>query len=354
MQLARRLAALAAATLVSAAAAAQEPAWGPEAAGLRASISMGVAELRIGELFVIRVRFKNVSDRPTSLHDQDYHAGADLVIRDEKGEPVLCMKACVDYMMPPPKTFFHALKPGETFSVEVRGRVRYQFVDAARRPANDADREIYVDFSDETFGPVHGGKFTAALRYAVDEKSAELGRKLGFDPVWTGEVTSDKIEFSIRAMTREELDRNLTRLEGGSAAEKLEAAEVAGANADLKASRALMAMLAAGGGKDLWQVAEALGAIQDTSLVGELQEIYRRSLKEPERGPSDRPNVILNAIRGLEPDRAKLNAFLVEVLKSDAPVAVRTFAMNGLSLERDAEALGAVVAVAKKPAPRCR
>ncbi len=333
-------------------AAAQEPPWGAEANGLRAAVTVTPAEARLGEEFVIRVSIGNVSDKPANVYFETVYRALALDIRGEKGERVPCIRGMDRYDMPMPKEFYHLLKPGETYDAEVRGRARFNFTPAAKRPANDADRELRIDFRDVISDAIRPGKFTVALRLVVDAKRAEEGKKLGIDPVWTGELASNAAAFTFRPMTRAELDANAARIGAGTDRERREAIAVAAANADRGAVRVLLATVAKGEGPDLRPAADALVAIQDTSVLPELITLYRASLAHPRKDAGALPAVLVPAIRSLEPDHAKVVAFIIDVLKSDAPVEARSAAIWALWNERSPEFLAAVVDLAKKQEPR--
>jgi hypothetical protein len=339
--------------LLSSVATAKEPPWGPEVNGLRAAVTIDPAEVRIGEEFVVRISIRNVSDKPTNLRFETVYRALTLVIRNEKGDQVRCIAGSTKYNMPMPKEYYHLVKPGETYDVEVRGRTRFNFTPAAKLPANGADREIRFDFDrrDVMTDAIRPGKFTVALRLVVGDEQVGQGKAFGIEPVWTGELASNVAEFSVRPMTRKDLDVNAAIIGAGTVDERREAIAVAAANADRGSVKALMGVLAQG--EDLLREAvDALAAAQDTSVLPELMALYRKSLAEPKRDPGPWPAAIIGAIRHLEPDRAKVVAFIIEVLKSDAPVEARSAAIWSLWGEKAPEFVAAIIDLAKKPEPR--
>lgn len=347
----KTLAVVTTAMLFSAAATAQEPPWGPEANGLRAAVTIRPAEVRIGEEFVVRISIRNVSDKPTNVRFETVYCALTLVIRNEKGDQVRCIAGPTRYNMPMPKEYYHLVKPGETYDTEVRGRTRFNFTPAAKLPANDADREIRFDLRDVMTDAIRPGKFTVALRLVVGDKQVDQGKAFGIEPVWTGELASNVAEFSVRPMARKDLDVNAVLIGAGTVDERREAIAVAAANADRGSVKVLMGVLAQGEGL-LREAADALAAAQDTSVLPELMALYRKSLAEPKRDPGPWPAAIIMAIRQIEPDRAKVVAFIIEVLKSNAPAEARSAAIWSLWGEKGPEFAAAIVDLAKKPEPR--
>jgi len=330
---------------------AEEKRWGPEAGGLRASIEIEPGELRVGDPFVIRVKIRNVSDQATYLYYPEVYPAENLVVQNEKGE-VLKMQKTARYEMPDPKRSFRLIQAGEAFAAEIKGRVAFKFVRAADLPEKAEDRPILTDFHDVACEIARPGRFTAALQLVAEPKLEAQGKRLGPEPVWTGTLHSNTVEFSVRTMSREEMDRVIARLRTGTPDQKQEAIEVIKANGDRAAVRDLMKIFAAGIGPHLRAASDALVAIQDPSILPDLRDLFTLSVKYPARDAGESQSAILLTIRGLEADRQKVNAFFVEVLASEASVEARCTAAWELAMGKDPKVLPALIEAARKREPR--
>jgi HEAT repeat protein len=330
---------------------AEENPWGKESNGVRCALALPVPELRVGDAFSFDVRLRNVSDEPLQVYYPSVFPALNLVIRDEKGEVVKCVRAGFDYNMPNPKDELRLIKPGEVFSAKIAGRVAYVFKRAADLKGDAGERPVTLDFHDVMCELARLGRFTASLRLAADEKTVAMGKGVE-GKIWTGDLTSNVVEFSVRPMTRAELDGFVEVLKAGDDARKREAIDVLAANCDRKAVSALMAILSAGAEPNLRAASDALVRIQDASILPDLLALYRMSVKYPKRDAGGAQSILLLTVMGLEADRAKLNDLLVEVLKSDASVEARSTAAWQLAMTRDAKTTSALIDAAKKPEPR--
>ena len=330
---------------------AAEKGWGEEVNGLRCAIEIKPTEIRTGDPFVISVRIRNVSDAPTTVYYQDLYVAQNLLLRNEKGEAVKSQQTAV-YNWPHPKTFFRPLKAGETFAAEIKGRAALKFLKAADVPANRSDRPVMLDFRDVACDVDRPGPFTVALRLAADEKKAAQGKQLGFEPVWTGELVSNTLAFSVRPMTREELDRVISTIRFGKSDEKREAIKVVAANADPKAVPVLMGILSGDDRDHTPAAADALVAIQDAGVVADLLSLYRISVRYRPEESGDLQSILLRTIYGLGGNREKRAELALEVLKSDASVEARNTAAWELISQKHPEAASVLIELARKPEPR--
>jgi len=335
------------------ASAGEKTQWGKEVNGLRCAIAMSPTALRVGDPFVIDVKVQNASDKPVRLYYPSVYLAQQLVIRNEKGDIVRCRQTAV-YGPPDRRTFFRPIKPGETFRTQIKGRIRFKFIRAADLPAKGAKREILFDCRDTAHDIARPGKFTARLRLTADEKALALAKRLGIGPVWTGALDSDPLAFSVRRMTREELDKIMETLRTGVKEGGREAIQVLAANADRQAVPALMEILTKGPGPLAVPAADALGAIQDTSVVPDLLALYKLLSKHRRDDPERFQPILLRTISALTPDPRKRADLFVEILASDASVEARSYAASGLAFLKHPQRLTALVEAAKDGDPRMR
>lgn len=330
---------------------AEEKRWGEEVNGLRCAIEIKPTEIRTGDTFVISVKIKNVSDAATTVYYQDLYVAQNLVMRNENGELVKSRQTTM-YEWPHLKTFFRPLKAGETFEAEIKGRAAFKFLKAADVPAKRSDRPVLLDFHGVPCDIDRPGQFTVALQLTADEKKADQGKQFGFEPVWTGELTSNTLAFSVRRMRRDELDRAISTIRFGKSEEKREAIKVVAANADRKAVPVLMGILTAQDRAKARAAGDALITIQDTSVVADLLSLYRLSVRYPQTDAGEIQSILLRTVQRLEGDAKKRGDLALEVLKSDASVGARSAAAWELISQKHPEAASVLIELAKKHEPR--
>jgi len=328
--------------------------WGKAVNGLRAGIAITPSALRVGDPFVIDIKVENVSDKATHLYYVSLYPAKRLVIRNERGEICKCQETVLRYHWPHPKTFYHLIKPGGVFRAQIKGRIACKFVWAADLPAKGADRPILICSQDAAHDIGKPGKFTARLHLAADEKIVAQGKEFGLEPVWTGELDSNTVAFSVRRMTREELDKVIQSLRAGTEEKQKEAIKVVGANADRHAVPALMEILTKGPGPLARPAANALVGIQDTSVIPDLLALYKLLARYRRDDPHQFLPLILRTIGALEPDRRKTADLFIGILKSDAPVIARVCAAQELLHRDHPQRLAALVEAIRDKEPRLR
>jgi HEAT repeat protein len=328
-----------------------EEAWGEAVNGLRCSLGLTPATLRVGDPYVFDVRVENVSDTVTHLHFPTVYQAERLSIEDQQGGVVKRRQTC-RYNMPHPKTFFHLIKPGERFTVQIKGRVAWKWVRAADLPADPADREFVLESHDMAHEIGRLGEFTAHIHLAADGKTVEQGKRYGIEPVWTGTMNSNAVAFNVRRLSRKDLDAAILAVRNGTVKEQAEAIEVLAANADRQAVPVLMGALAKGPGPLQRAAADALSRIQDRSAVPGLLGLYRRFAGRSDRGSGELKQCLLLAWSALEPDEQKRAALLVEVLESDAAVEARSHAAWSLVHLKHPRRIPALLAAARGEDPR--
>jgi HEAT repeat protein len=312
---------------------------------------MKPTELRIGDPFVVTVEIANVSDKAVTFFYQDLYQAMKLEIRSDAGK-VVKSQMLVVYDWPNPKRFYRRIEPGKTFTAEMKGRAKVQFATAADLAKDPATRAVMIDFHDVGFLAEGPGKFSATLHLSADEKTVEQGKHFGFDEVWTGELAGNAVAFSMRPMTREELDGFIAQVRFGKEDEQRAAIEVLSANADRNAVGALMGILTVGTEPHLRAAADALVRIHDTSVLPDLLALYRLRSKYGDERAGELQSILLNAIRGLQADQKKLGDLFIDVLKSDASVEARQTAAWNLAMSDHPQALEALIAAAKTHEPR--
>lgn len=332
-------------------AAAEEKRWGKQANGLRCSIEMTPTSLRVGDPVVLDVKIKNVSDKSITFYYRYLYQAEKLVIKNDKGEVVGSRKTAV-YNHPHPREFFSLIKPEEVFPRQIKGRAAAQFVRAKELAAKASGRPLLIDFRDIAVQIGQAGRFTVSLRLAADEKTVEMGTNYGFANIWTGELVSNEVEFSIRPMQRKELNKVIRQLRTGDSDAKGEAIEILKANCDEQAVDALMGEFHSGGNLHLRAVSDALVRIQDTSVLPDLLDMYRLSVRYGGERAGERQLIILLTVRGLEADEEKMDKLLMDVVRSGASVEARAYAARTLGWRKSAEVLAVLVEAAKKPEPR--
>jgi len=324
--------------------------WGKESNGLQCSIGIEPAELRVGDSLVITVEIKNVSAEDLCLHYQDLYQAGKLSIKNERGDTVASMQTVV-YGWPHPKEFFHVIKADQTFTEQIKGRVEMKFIRAQDAPADVTAHPLQIDFHDVAQQIEQPGRFTATLRLTADEKTVTTGTSFGFSQIWTGQLLSNEIEFSVRRMRRDELDKVIAQLRTGNDEEKAEAIEVIKANKDRQAVRELMSLLTSRKGP-LRAVSDTLVRIQDTSILPDLLDLYRISARYGTNGRGEFQRTLLQTISGLEADRRKIDALFIEIVKSDALVDARQYAASHLGSRDDPQVVAALFEAAGREPPQ--
>jgi HEAT repeat protein len=324
--------------------------WGKEAGGLQCSIGIEPAKLRVGDSLVIKVEIKNVSAEDLCLHYQNLYQAGKLIIKNEQGETVASMQT-VRYNWPHPKEFYHLVKAGQTFTEQMKGRVEAKFVRATDAPDKATAHPLQIDFHDIAQQIEQPGRFMATLRLTADEKTVTRGKTFGFDQIWTGTLVSNEIEFSVRRMRRDEVDKVIAQLRTGGDEEKAEAIEVIKANKDRKAVRELMSLLTSRKGP-LRAVSDTLVRIQDTSILPDLLGLYRVSARYGTNGRGEFQRTLLQTISGLEPDRQKIDELFIEVVKSGALVDARQYAASHLGSRDDPQVVAALFEAAGREPPQ--
>jgi len=323
-----------------------EEAWGKAVNGLRCSIAMTPAELRVGDTCVIDVKVENVSDKVTHVYYMTIYQATPLVIADSEGKAVKSRQTG-DYGWPHPKEFFHLIKPGDTFATQIKGRVSVKWARAGELPADPAKRDVALLSQDMAYGLGRPGKFTAQLHLIADDRRVAEGKRYGIDPVWTGEMHSNTVAFSVRHMTREELDGFIETLRTGAEEQRREAIRVLAAHGDRQAVPALLDILNKGPGPLQRPVADALGGIQDTSVVPDLLAFYKRFADRGDRASGEFKQCVLQAWSVLEPDKQKRAELFVGVLKSDAAVESRKYAAWNLVYLKHPQRIPTLLAAAR-------
>ena len=320
--------------------------WGKTVNGLRCSLAMTPAELRVGDTCVIKLTVENVSDKATHVYYRTVYLATALVIANAQGEAVKSRQTAT-YNWPHPKEFFHPIEPGKSYTTQIKGRVACKWLRAADLPADPAERALILDTGDMAHAIDRPGKFTAHIHLAADAKTVAEGKRYGVEPVWTGELDSNVVAFSVRRMSREELDGLIAKLRTGTEEEQREAIQVLAANADRQAAPALLAILRKGPGPLERAAADALGAIQQTSVVPGLLALYKRFADRGDRTSGEFKQCVLQAIQALTPDRERLADLFVSILKSDAATETRSYAAWQLPWLKHRERIPALLAAAK-------
>jgi HEAT repeat protein len=220
-------------------------------------------------------------------------------------------------------------------------------VRAADVPADPADRELLLNSGDTAHEIGRPGSFTAHVHLVVGDKEVALGKRYGFEPVWTGTLHSNSVAFSVRRMTAEELDAALRAVTDGTPEEQLEAVEVLKASAARKAVPVLMGVLGKGPGPLHRAAADALGRIQDTSALPGLLALYKRLADRGDPVNGEFARCVLDAWSALEADEQKRAELFVEVLGSAAAVETRSGAAWRLVHMKHPQRIPALLAAAR-------
>jgi HEAT repeat protein len=324
----------------------EEERWGREVGGLRCSIEIKPAEIRVGGTLAIDVEIKNVSSNNITLYYQDLYQAEKLIIKNEQGDIVSSIQTAV-YNWPNPKKFFRLIKVGQTFTEQFKGRVVMKFIRAKELPHRTAVQPLLIDFRDVAQHILQPGRFTAALQLTTDERIVKMGTNFGFSEIWTGELVSNEAEFSVRRMRRDELNRVIDQLRSGSEEQRAEAIEVIKANKDRQAVRELTAILVSGKGS-LHKVSSALIQIQDISILPDLLELYRVSARYSKNERGEHQRYILQTIHGLEADQHKMDTLFIKIVKSEDPIAARSYAASYLGMGDNPETVAALIEAANK------
>ena len=319
--------------------------------GLRCSVEMQAGTYRVGDPVVIQVNVKNVTDKPVNFYYCDLSVSENLIVENQKGKHLNLDLTALKYNWPHPKVFIRLIKPGQAFSHQIRGRVKYKLLTADQLRKNTF-RPLLIDFGYVECHIADTGNFTLSLQLIADDNKATMAKSFGINNLWIGTLQSNKATFNVKKMSRKELDKAIETLSKGSDIEKVEAIEVLAANADQKAVKHLMEILKAGRNLHMRKVGKALIRIQDTSIVPELTEMYEKPAPNY-KTEREFKYVVMNAIQNLE-SKQKANERFVEVLKSDAPFNEIYYAGEQLALAAYEPAVGVLIEVSRNTNSRKR
>lgn len=319
-----------------------------ESEGLRCSIGLGRTAIRVGDRVVANVKIENALDQSTYIYFPPIYQAELLEVKNDRGEIVTGFQTAV-YGPPSIETIkkcFHRLEPGDAFNSSISGRVALDFVPASASQQEKANRAVLLKFGDYAHRVQRPGKFMVRLRFSMDARSVHRGTRYGFTPVWRGTAFSNSVPFTVRLMTREELDDWIGVLRESEGEQKAEAIEGLKANADGAAVPVFVNVVSHGPDRLTRPALDALGTIQDSSVVPKLMAIYAQT----HRG--DFQQMLLGAIRSLTPDVEETARLLVKVLESNASVEAKSYAVYALGDLRRPESVPAMVKAAKSGNPR--
>ena len=200
-------------------------------------------------------------------------------------------------------------------------------------------RPLVIAFKDAQIDLIEPGRFTVVLEVTADEETAKLAERRGVGPLWLGTLRSNDLGFTIQLPTRRNLDRTLAQIGSEDTAVALRAIEKASANCDRAAVPALLRVLASERGAR--PAADALGRIQDTSLLPQLESLYHTT----RQGEIQR--IVLETMQGLElGDRVA--SLLVETVRSGVSWESRQYAAREVGMYKIARGADALIAAARE------
>jgi hypothetical protein len=254
---------------------AAQPASGEAVGGLKCSIALKQASLKVGDDITVEVEFQNVSDKPISFYyPPDYAAGL-LTVRDANGRQVTSDMTGISegWMMNRP---YRTLKPGEAFKVAFDGRIAFRSERGARKLPRP---RLAIDFRRDLmrFDLGDPGRFTLALRLVSDERTLAQLDRLKVESPWKGALSSNAVDFQVTAATREELDAAIAMAQKGEIDQRRQAMHLLATHVDSKATSALLDTLLKGPEELKGDAAAALQAIGDASVAGTIMAEYHKA-----------------------------------------------------------------------------
>lgn len=306
---------------------------------LRCSISANADDFRVGDHFRLSVRVENASDREIWLYFPAVYKALTLTITNELGVKVDKRMTAV-YEHPGLKSQLHRLAPGEAYEDSIEGFIEYEFARASQGSPSIA-RRIVIDFTDVHIDIIQTGRFTVALELTADEKVAKLAERMGVGPIWPGTLKSNDIGFTTTVPTRRNLDRAIREIGSEDTAVALRAVEKVSANCDPRAVPALLTTLKTENGALVRPAASALARIQDTSILPQLESIYRTT----RQGEIQR--IVLETMHSLQPGD-RVVSLLIETVRSGVTQKSRKYAAYQIGLRKLAQGADAVIAAAKE------
>jgi len=341
------------------AADAADQATGEPPVDVRCTLTMKPLELRLGDPFLIEVAITNLSKEALYVYYPVVFAAKAITITTDGGDTIkggVTIKGQETVLYDwgsGGEACFRRIEPGGTFTGEIKGRTEYEFVPAVHLPMK-RPRQILLKTHDIAHSLPAPGTFTMRLHLAADERTAETGKGFGLGPVWTGQLDSNPVAFSLRTMTRAELDGFIAQLKEGTLEQRQETIEVLAANADRNAVPALMAVLNERPRGLIRPAAAALGAIQDFSIVPDLLAIYKESVATGDEREAEFQSVLLGTISALTSERETLADLYVEVLHSGATIEAKNTAIWNLAFLKSDKRVPALVEAATQGEQRVR
>jgi len=306
---------------------------------LRCSISANADHFRVGDRFRLSVLVENASDREICLYFPTVYKALTLTITDERGVKADKRRTAV-YEMPGLESELRHLAAGEAYEDSIEGLIKYEFARASQDSPSIA-RRIVIDFRDAHIDIVQTGRFTVALELTADEKVAKLAERMDVGPIWPGTLRSNDIGFTIAVPTRRNLDRAIRDIGSEDTAVALRAIEKVSANCDPRAVPALLRTLKAETGALVRPAAGALARIQDTSILPQLESIYRTT----RQGEIQR--IVLETMRSLQANE-QVESLLIEAVRSGVTWEAREYAAYEIGVRKLVQGADAVIAAARE------
>ncbi len=306
---------------------------------LRCGISANADDFRVGDHFRLSVRVENASDREIWLYFPAVYKALTLTITNERGVKMNKRMTAI-YGPAGLEPQLHRLAPGEAYEDSIEGFIEYEFARASQGSPSIA-RRIVIDFRDVRIDIIQAGRFTAALELTADEKVAKRAEPMGEGPIWPGTLRSNDIGFTTTVPTRRNLDRAIREIGSEDTAVALRAIEKVSANCDPRAVPALLRILTTENGALVRPAASALARIQDTSILPQLESIYRTT----RQGEIQR--IVLETMQSLQAGDREVS-LLIETVRSGVTQKSRKYAAYETGVRKLTQGADAVIAAAKE------
>ncbi len=312
--------------------------------GMQCVISTNPSEVQVGQAFTIDIDIRNVSSSDITFYYEYLYKARKLVIKNEEGQ-VVSFSETAEYNWPHPKEFYQQIKAGQSYKQQITGRIAYALNQNAAGEEK-AKRPLIIDFFDIAQHIDKPGTFTAALQLSADANTVKNGTSFGFSNIWTGKLVSNEIKFTVKPADRSFQDKMIEQLQSDELEQVNTALKTIQASADSKAIEKLMKMLTEGK-QPLREVSQALIHIQDRKILPQLMNLYKNLSKNIINDQDQRQAEVLLTIKGLEPDRKKLEAFYMQIINSDDSVAAQQSAISELAMGNNPDAISVLIQVAK-------
>jgi len=309
----------------------------PTQTGLRCTIEVEKAALRVGGKLRIDVRLANVTDKPVTI-PWHFHA-SQLVITNTKGEAVKSQPTGVAGPRSAPVPF-KTLEPDEILLGSFEGTIAYEVGMPKDGLRPKPVLGIRVRRNLLQFLLNDPGDFRVRLDLIPDKRRVARAVAKGHKNVWQTEVRSNTAAFSVRTATRAKLDAAIKDLSADTLQTRRDAIRLLAMHCDLAAAPAMAKLLTDGPPELRHEAAGALRGIRDPAIAPGLLDRHGKETS------SDQRRRLLGVVERSIGCKGLVPAYL-RVAKADVPWPERHTALGRLFMLRRPEVVPILIALSK-------